>query len=100
MSVADEGGNVRFYNKLGEPGSPTYRGAKDYPDTIYQGYPGSSTYVWEPRSVGFPFINSDKVLKSIIPNRLSWNRVRFESNSLRVLLVSIAFLLIIKYVIC
>jgi hypothetical protein len=41
----------------GRPGSPNYRGAKDYPDTIYPGYSGSQRYVWEPLSLGYPFLD-------------------------------------------
>jgi hypothetical protein len=66
-------------NRLGDPGSPTYPGAIDYPDTVYQGYPGSSNYIWERQSSGYPFLNVDKALPSMIPNRL-WKRESFGRN--------------------
>jgi hypothetical protein len=54
--------------KLGAPGSPTYKGAVDYPSTIYQNYPGTPTYIWEPRQDGYPWIDHNKVIDPIQRN--------------------------------
>ncbi len=53
------------YFRPGRPGSPNYKGAKDYPFSVYPGYPGSQRYVWEPGSTGFPFIDSSKVQEPV-----------------------------------
>jgi hypothetical protein len=40
-----------------DPGAPNYIGAVDYPKTVYQGYIGSTNYVYEPRSTGYGIID-------------------------------------------
>ena len=40
-----------------DPGAPNYIGAVDYPKTVYQGYMGSSGYIYEPRAVGYNIID-------------------------------------------
>jgi hypothetical protein len=43
------------------PGSPTYIGAVDYPDTVYQGYIGSTGYTYEPRATGYDIIDTSNI---------------------------------------
>jgi hypothetical protein len=43
------------------PGSPTYIGAVDYPETVYQGYIGSTNYTYEPRATGYGIIDASNI---------------------------------------
>jgi hypothetical protein len=61
--------NVTILNQKGTsttsrpsiPGSPTYIGGVDYPNTVYQGYIGSSGYIYEPRAVGYDIIDKSNI---------------------------------------
>jgi hypothetical protein len=45
-----------------QPGGPNYIGAADYPTTVYQGYIGSTNYIYEPRATGYDIIDSSKAM--------------------------------------
>jgi hypothetical protein len=48
-----------------DPGGPNYIGAVDYPKTVYNGYIGSTNYMYEPRSLGYGIIDDSDVMPPV-----------------------------------
>jgi hypothetical protein len=69
LSLLVDSQDTGYVYNPGDPGSPSYRGAMDYPNTIYQGYPGSSRYIWSSKSPGYPFINTDQLIPGMEINK-------------------------------
>jgi hypothetical protein len=64
-----------------DPGGPNYIGAVDYPSTVFNGYIGSSNYVYEPRAIGYNMIDNSKAILPIAksPKDVDYRKLNLSS---------------------